>query len=97
MFKDLQVCLPCDSFVFRCRKELETREFFSEAELQEAVAKAVAREEAQHEQELQEQRAKTDALKQQYLDLENEFRVALTVEARRFKDVRIGIQLFTEN
>lgn len=31
------------------------------------------------------------------MDLENEFRIALTVEARRFKDVRTGIQLFIEN
>lgn len=31
------------------------------------------------------------------MDLENEFRIALTVEARRFKDVRTGLQLFIEN
>ncbi|XP_036119922.1 leucine-rich repeat and coiled-coil domain-containing protein 1 isoform X5 [Molossus molossus] len=74
------------------RKELETREFFSEAELQEAVAKEVARAEAKHEQEVQEHRAKVDALQQQYRDLENEFRIALTVEARRFKDVKDGFE-----
>lgn len=69
------------------RKELETREFFSDAEFQEAVAKEVAKEEAKHEQEIKAYQGKIDALNQQYLDLENEFRIALTLEARRFKDI----------
>lgn len=78
-------------FAFHSRKELETREIFSDAEFQEALAKEVAKEETKHEQEIKEYQEKIDTLNQQYLDLENEFRIALTLEARRFKDVRIGI------
>ncbi|XP_059984149.1 leucine-rich repeat and coiled-coil domain-containing protein 1 isoform X1 [Lagenorhynchus albirostris] len=74
------------------RKDLETREFFSEAEFQEALAKEVAKEERKHEQVIKEYQNKIDALNQQYMDLENEFRIALTVEARRFKDVKDGFE-----
>ncbi|XP_006924118.1 leucine-rich repeat and coiled-coil domain-containing protein 1 [Pteropus alecto] len=74
------------------RKELETREFFSNAEFQEAVAKEVAKEEARHEEEIKEYQGKVEALTQQYLDLENEFRFALTVEAKRFRDVKDGFE-----
>lgn len=75
---------------FSSRKDLETREFFSEAEFQEALAKEIAKEERKHEQVIKEYQDKIDALNQQYMDLENEFRIALTVEARRFKDVRMA-------
>ncbi|XP_036033574.1 leucine-rich repeat and coiled-coil domain-containing protein 1 isoform X3 [Onychomys torridus] len=74
------------------RKEIETREFFSDAELQEALAKEMSKEERKHEQEVKEYQEKIDILNQQYLDLENEFRIALTVEARRFKDVQDGFE-----
>ncbi|XP_059528301.1 leucine-rich repeat and coiled-coil domain-containing protein 1 isoform X8 [Myotis daubentonii] len=74
------------------RKELETRAFFSDSEFQEAIAKEVAKEEAKHEQEIKGYQEKIDTLNQQYLDLENEFRIALTLEARRFKDVKDGFE-----
>ncbi|XP_030159901.1 leucine-rich repeat and coiled-coil domain-containing protein 1 isoform X2 [Lynx canadensis] len=74
------------------RKELETREFLSDAEFQEALAKEVAKEERKHEQDIKEYQEKIDTLNQQYMDLENEFRIALTVEARRFKDVKDGFE-----
>ncbi|XP_004767014.2 leucine-rich repeat and coiled-coil domain-containing protein 1 isoform X2 [Mustela nigripes] len=74
------------------RKELETREFFSDAEFQEALAKEVAKEERKHEQDIKEYQEKIDTLNQQYMDLENEFRIALTVEARRFQDVKDGFE-----
>ncbi|XP_032466228.1 leucine-rich repeat and coiled-coil domain-containing protein 1 isoform X2 [Phocoena sinus] len=74
------------------RKDLETRKFFSEAEFQEALAKEIAKEERKHEQVIKEYQDKIDALNQQYMDLENEFRIALTVEARRFKDVKDGFE-----
>ncbi|XP_029779558.1 leucine-rich repeat and coiled-coil domain-containing protein 1 isoform X1 [Suricata suricatta] len=74
------------------RKELETREFFSDAEFQEALAKEVAKEERKHEQDIKEYQEKIDTLNQQYMDLENEFRIALTVEARRYKDVKDGFE-----
>nr|XP_054354104.1 leucine-rich repeat and coiled-coil domain-containing protein 1 isoform X6 [Pongo pygmaeus] len=79
------------------RKELETREFFTDAEFQDALAKEIAKEEKKHEQVIKEYQEKIDVLSKQYMDLENEFRIALTVEARRFQDVRIGTQLFIEN
>lgn len=74
------------------RKDLETREFLSEAEFQEALSKEIAKEDRKHEQAIKEYQDKIDALNQQYLDLENEFRIALTVEARRFKDVKDGFE-----
>ncbi|XP_013368251.1 PREDICTED: leucine-rich repeat and coiled-coil domain-containing protein 1 isoform X2 [Chinchilla lanigera] len=74
------------------KNELETREYFSEAEFQDALAKEIAKEEKKHEQERKEYQEKIDVLNQQYLDLEHEFRIALTVEARRFKDVKEGFE-----
>lgn len=74
------------------RKEIETREFFSDAEFQDALAKEMSKEERKHEQEVKQYQEKIDILNQQYLDLENEFRIALTVEARRFKDVQDGFE-----
>lgn len=83
--------LELHCFGFHSRKEIETREFFSETEFQEALAKEMSKEERKHDQEVKEYQEKLDILNQQYLDLENEFRIALTVEAKRFKDVRIDI------
>lgn len=57
------------------------------------MAKEVAKEEAKHEELIREYQGKVEALSQQYLDLENEFRIALTVEAKRFRDVRMRVQL----
>ncbi|XP_018887396.1 leucine-rich repeat and coiled-coil domain-containing protein 1 isoform X3 [Gorilla gorilla gorilla] len=72
------------------RKELETREFFTDADFQDALAKEIAKEEKKHEQMIKEYQEKIDVLSQQYMDLENEFRIALTVEARRFQDNQIN-------
>ncbi|XP_062935633.1 leucine-rich repeat and coiled-coil domain-containing protein 1 isoform X3 [Cynocephalus volans] len=74
------------------RKELDTREFFSDAEFQDALAKEIAKEERKHEQHIKEYQEKIDILNQQYMDLENEFRIALTLEARRFEDVKDGFE-----
>lgn len=74
------------------RKEIETREFFNDAEFQDALTKRLSKEERKHEQEVKEYQEKINILNQQYLDLENEFRIALTVEARRFKDVQDGFE-----
>ncbi|XP_058131672.1 leucine-rich repeat and coiled-coil domain-containing protein 1 isoform X2 [Dasypus novemcinctus] len=74
------------------RKELETREFFSDAEFQNALAKEIVKEKRKHEQTIKEYEEKIDILSQQYTNLEDEFRVALTVEARRFKDVQDGFE-----
>ncbi|XP_021571803.1 leucine-rich repeat and coiled-coil domain-containing protein 1 isoform X2 [Carlito syrichta] len=74
------------------RKELETREFFSDAEFRDALAKEIAKEERKHEQVVKEYQEKVGVLSQQYMDLENEFRFALTIEARRFQDVKDGFE-----
>lgn len=74
------------------RQEIETRQFFTDAEFQDALTKRLCKEERKHEQEVKEYQEKIDILNQQYLDLENEFRIALTVEARRFKDVQDGFE-----
>ncbi|XP_077023230.1 leucine-rich repeat and coiled-coil domain-containing protein 1 isoform X3 [Tamandua tetradactyla] len=74
------------------RKELETRDFFNDAEFQNALAKGVAKEKRKHEQDIKEYQEKIDILNQQYMNLEDEFRIALTVEARRFKDVKDGFE-----
>ncbi|XP_048214972.1 leucine-rich repeat and coiled-coil domain-containing protein 1 isoform X4 [Perognathus longimembris pacificus] len=74
------------------RKELETRDFLNDTEFQDALAKELAKQERKHEKERKEYQEKIDILNQQYLDLENEFRIALTVEARRFRDVKDGFQ-----
>ncbi|XP_053415092.1 leucine-rich repeat and coiled-coil domain-containing protein 1 isoform X3 [Nycticebus coucang] len=74
------------------RKELETRDFFNDAEFQDALAKEIAKEEKKHEQVIKEYQDKIDVLNQQYVELENEFRIALTVEARRFQDVKDGFE-----
>ncbi|XP_031232215.1 leucine-rich repeat and coiled-coil domain-containing protein 1 isoform X3 [Mastomys coucha] len=73
-------------------QEIETQKFFTDAEFRDALAKQLCKEERKHEQEVKEYQEKIDILNQQYLDLENEFRIALTVEARRFKDVRDGFE-----
>ncbi|XP_006880571.1 PREDICTED: leucine-rich repeat and coiled-coil domain-containing protein 1 [Elephantulus edwardii] len=74
------------------RKELETREFFSESEFRNALAKEIAKQESKHEQDIKGYQEKIDMLIQQYMDLEDEFRIALTVEAKRFKDVKDGFE-----
>ncbi|XP_037685028.1 leucine-rich repeat and coiled-coil domain-containing protein 1-like [Choloepus didactylus] len=74
------------------RKELETRELFNDAEFQNALAKGIAKEKRKHEQDIKEYQEKIDILNQQYMNLEDEFRVVLTVEARRFKDVKDGFE-----
>ncbi|XP_023373821.1 leucine-rich repeat and coiled-coil domain-containing protein 1 isoform X2 [Otolemur garnettii] len=74
------------------RKELETRDFFNDAEFQDALAKEIAKEEKKHEQVIKEYQDKIDVLNQQYVELENEFRIALTIEARRFQDVKDGFE-----
>lgn len=74
------------------RKELETREFISDAEFQDALAKEIAKEQRKHEQDIKEYQEKVDLLNQQYMELENEFRIALTLEARRFKNVKDGFE-----
>ncbi|XP_051467422.1 leucine-rich repeat and coiled-coil domain-containing protein 1 isoform X1 [Apus apus] len=70
------------------RKELETRVALNGPEFQDALSKAVAKEEQRHEQHVEEFQEKINMLNQKYTELEDEFRLALTIEAKRFKEVK---------
>ncbi|XP_034982083.1 leucine-rich repeat and coiled-coil domain-containing protein 1 isoform X3 [Zootoca vivipara] len=72
------------------RKELETRVPLTGSEFQEALSKEVAREQKRHEHHIKELQGKNAVLHQNYKDLEDEFRFALTIEARRFTEVKEG-------
>ncbi|XP_042321457.1 leucine-rich repeat and coiled-coil domain-containing protein 1 isoform X3 [Sceloporus undulatus] len=70
------------------RKELETRVKLNSSEFQEALSKEVARERQGHEHHIKELQEKVHQLNQNYKDLEDEFRIALTIEAKRFTEVK---------
>ncbi|XP_035402351.1 leucine-rich repeat and coiled-coil domain-containing protein 1 [Cygnus atratus] len=70
------------------RKELETRVALHGPEFQDALSKEVAKEEQRHEQRVKEFQEKINMLNQKYTELEDEFRLALTIEAKRFKEVK---------
>ncbi|XP_010135245.1 PREDICTED: leucine-rich repeat and coiled-coil domain-containing protein 1, partial [Buceros rhinoceros silvestris] len=74
------------------RKELETRVSLNGPEFQDALSKEVAKEEQRHEQRVKEFQEKIDTLNQRYRELEDEFRLALTIEAKRFKEVKEGFE-----
>ncbi|XP_019405453.1 PREDICTED: leucine-rich repeat and coiled-coil domain-containing protein 1 isoform X1 [Crocodylus porosus] len=70
------------------RKELESRVTLNGPEFQDVLSKEMAKEEKRHEQRVKEFQEKMNVLNQQYMELENEFRLALTIEAKRFKEVK---------
>ncbi|NXO04036.1 LRCC1 protein, partial [Rhinopomastus cyanomelas] len=70
------------------RKELETRVALNGPEFQDALSKQLAREEQRHEQHVKDLQEKINVLNQKYKELEDEFRLALTTEAKRFKEVK---------
>ncbi|XP_054841623.1 leucine-rich repeat and coiled-coil domain-containing protein 1 isoform X3 [Eublepharis macularius] len=70
------------------RKELEARVSLNGSEFQEAVSKEVAKEQQRHERHIKELEGKISHLCQNYKDLEDEFRIALTIEAKRFAEVK---------
>uniref|UniRef100_A0A8B9NLV9 Leucine-rich repeat and coiled-coil domain-containing protein 1 n=1 Tax=Accipiter nisus TaxID=211598 RepID=A0A8B9NLV9_9AVES len=73
-------------------KELETRVPLNGPEFQDALSKEVAKEEQRHEQRVKELQEKINMLNQKYKELEDEFRLALTMEAKRFKEVKQGFE-----
>ncbi|XP_075599907.1 leucine-rich repeat and coiled-coil domain-containing protein 1 isoform X2 [Balearica regulorum gibbericeps] len=77
------------------RKELETRVALNGPEFQDALSKEVAKEEQRHEQHVKELREKIHMLNQKYKELEDEFRLALTIEAKRFKEVKENFENVT--
>ncbi|NWW92320.1 LRCC1 protein, partial [Rhynochetos jubatus] len=74
------------------RKELEIRVALNGPEFQDALSKEVAKEEQRHEQHVKELQEKISMLNQKYKELEDEFRLALTIEAKRFKEVNEGFE-----
>ncbi|XP_006010308.1 leucine-rich repeat and coiled-coil domain-containing protein 1 isoform X2 [Latimeria chalumnae] len=79
------------------RKELEARVSLNGPEFQGALAKEIAKEQQRNSQQIKEFQEKTNVLNQQYVELEDEFRMALTIEANRFKESRIrALETVTE-
>ncbi|KAL4648443.1 leucine-rich repeat and coiled-coil domain-containing protein 1 [Arapaima gigas] len=72
------------------RKELESRLLPRGPEFQEAVAQAVAISEKRYTKQLANLQEKLTTARQRYTDLEDEFRMALTIEAGRFTEVKEG-------
>ncbi|XP_043921997.1 leucine-rich repeat and coiled-coil domain-containing protein 1 [Protopterus annectens] len=77
------------------RKEIASRVVFMGPEFQEALAKELAKEEKKHSQHIKEFEEKMNMLNKQYAELEEEFRMALTIEANRFKEVKEAFERVT--
>ncbi|NWS30257.1 LRCC1 protein, partial [Polioptila caerulea] len=74
------------------RKELGTRVALNGPEFQDALSKEVAKEEQRHQQHVRELQEKINLSNQKYRELEDDFRLALTIEAKRFKEVKQGFE-----
>ncbi|NXQ36261.1 LRCC1 protein, partial [Alaudala cheleensis] len=74
------------------RKELGARVALNGPEFQEALSKQMAKEEQRHEQHVRELQDKINMSNQKYRELEDEFHLALTIEAKRFKEVKQGFE-----
>ncbi|XP_071277760.1 leucine-rich repeat and coiled-coil domain-containing protein 1 isoform X2 [Agelaius tricolor] len=74
------------------RKELGTRVALNGPEFQDALSKEMAKEEQRHEQCVRELQEKINMSNQKYRELEDEFRLALTMETKRFKEVKQGFE-----
>ncbi|KAJ1192849.1 hypothetical protein NDU88_002155 [Pleurodeles waltl] len=77
------------------RKELEARVMLNGPEFQAALAKEIKKEGQRHSLHVNELQEKINLSKQQYMELEDEFRVALTIEAKRFQEVKDGFESVT--
>ncbi|KAK6492309.1 leucine-rich repeat and coiled-coil domain-containing protein 1 [Huso huso] len=77
------------------RTELESRVTLTGPEFQNALSKEMAATEQRHLQQMKESQEKINIMKQQYMELEDEFRMALTIEATRFKEVKDGFEQIT--
>ncbi|XP_078253384.1 leucine-rich repeat and coiled-coil domain-containing protein 1 isoform X2 [Rhinoraja longicauda] len=77
------------------RKEVESRVTLNGPEFQNAMSREVAKVEEKHAQQLKGYQEKIDLSNQQYVALEDEFRLALTIEANRFKEVKSGFDHVT--
>ncbi|KAL7876298.1 hypothetical protein AOLI_G00112610 [Acnodon oligacanthus] len=75
------------------RRELSARLLPGGTEFREAVGREVAAVEQRHAQRQAEMEQKLADARQQYAALEDEFRMALTIEAKRFSEVKEGFEL----
>ncbi|NXD86198.1 LRCC1 protein, partial [Halcyon senegalensis] len=74
------------------RKTLETRVALNGPEFQDALSKEMTKEEQRHEQRVKELQETINTLNQKYKELEDEFCLALTIEGKRFKEVKEGFE-----
>ncbi|NWZ74968.1 LRCC1 protein, partial [Poecile atricapillus] len=74
------------------RKELGTRVALYGPEFQDALSKEVAKQQQRDEQHVRELQEKINMSNQKYRELEDEFRLALTIESKRFKEVKQGFE-----
>lgn len=72
------------------QERTSNKEIVSDAEFQDALVKEIIQRREKAGARNNRIPREIDVLNQQYLDLEHEFHIALTVEARRFKDVKEG-------
>ncbi|NXO24573.1 LRCC1 protein, partial [Cisticola juncidis] len=79
------------------RKELGTRVALNGPEFQDALSKEVAKEEQRHEQHVRELQEKINTSNQKYRELEDEFRLAITIETKRFKEVKQDFEKVSAN
>ncbi|NXR49528.1 LRCC1 protein, partial [Hippolais icterina] len=74
------------------RKEAGTRVALNGPEFQDALSKEVAKEEQRHEKLVRELQEKINMSNQKYRELEDEFCLALSIEAKRFKEIKQGFE-----
>uniref|UniRef100_T1IUU6 Leucine-rich repeat and coiled-coil domain-containing protein 1 n=1 Tax=Strigamia maritima TaxID=126957 RepID=T1IUU6_STRMM len=69
------------------RQEMESRLSSGKKDIQEAVAKEIGKETSRYEIELNQQQDRVEQLQRKYLELEDEFQVAIHVEVTRYKEL----------
>ncbi|KAI0229637.1 Leucine-rich repeat and coiled-coil domain-containing protein 1 [Lamellibrachia satsuma] len=79
------------------RKALEGRFARGSPEMETAVRQEVERLDQAHQRELEEQKHKVDTLSKQYDELEDEFRLALRIEASRFNELQDAYQKMSQD
>ncbi|XP_076470668.1 leucine-rich repeat and coiled-coil domain-containing protein 1-like [Babylonia areolata] len=78
------------------KQELSERYRLDSKELQEVLQKEVHTVESRHQHQLNNCQEKIDTLTSQYSELEDEFRLALQIEANRFKEVQTAYERVSE-
>ncbi|XP_056008134.1 leucine-rich repeat and coiled-coil domain-containing protein 1-like [Ostrea edulis] len=78
------------------REELNKRYSLDSKELQEVISEQVKKAEKNYNMEVKSQNEKVDLLSKQYSDLEDEFRMALQIEANRFKELEHAFQTVSD-